>query len=146
MSHRAEVQVRNIPHVHDAEIDPRGAWHAVHQSFDQLDRRRIIRREDRAKDSRRVNNGKLEAAALAGDEIPRGAFGNGFGLYVGGQVTIQDRPAGFVERLFLRRMTVVDRPARRGQHNTRNVCAPRATPATYLPALEQSGRLRAWGR
>jgi hypothetical protein len=33
MSHRAKMQVRNVPHVHNAEIDARSARHAVHQSL-----------------------------------------------------------------------------------------------------------------
>ena len=64
--HRAHVQVGDVADVDDAEGHPREPGHrAVEQPLDELDRGREVRAEHRAEDAHRIDDGELEAAALA---------------------------------------------------------------------------------
>ena len=66
MSHGADVQVGDVAHIDDAEIEPRAAGHgAVHQALHQEDRGRIVGPQDRAEHAHRIDDGKLEVAAFA---------------------------------------------------------------------------------
>ncbi len=56
---------------------------AVHQSLHDQDRRRIVGPQHRAEHADRIDHGQLQAAALLGDEVPRGALGQRLGLHVG---------------------------------------------------------------
>ena len=90
---------------------------------------------------------QFEAATIAGDEIPGGPFGDGFRFYIGGQIAIQDRPVGFVERRLLRRMTIVDCPARGGQHHTLDggIASRAQDPQSAFPRRHDQVVLVFWG-
>ena len=114
--HGAQVQIGDVAHIDDAEIKPRAARHgAVHQAPDQQDRRGKIRHQHRAEHDHGIDDGKLEAAALASDKIPGRAFGQGFGFGIGADAGIHVCPGRFVERPLPRRVAIADRGERRSQ-------------------------------
>ena len=53
--HRAQVQVGDVAHVDDAEVELRAAGHAVHQPLHQVERRRVVGPERGPEDARRVD-------------------------------------------------------------------------------------------
>ena len=76
IGHGADVQIGDVAHVHDTEIQLRTTWQsAVHQALYDEDRSRIVGPQDRTEHSHRVNNGELETAAFVGDEVPSGTLG-----------------------------------------------------------------------
>ena len=116
VGHRAQVQVRHVADVDDAEPEVRaGRRGPVEQSLDEPERRDLAGVQGRAEDARRVDRRQLEAGALRGDEVPGCALGEGLGLHVGAHGAARHvGPARLVERLLLRRVAVVDRAAARG--------------------------------
>ncbi len=74
MGHRAQVQVGDIAHIHDAEVEPRDAGHgAVEQTLDEERRARQIGTEHRPKHRNRIDDGELERPAFARDETSQAA-------------------------------------------------------------------------
>ncbi|GCC46516.1 hypothetical protein chiPu_0030357, partial [Chiloscyllium punctatum] len=87
-------------------MDPRHRRHrAVEQRLDDADRFGEIGTERRAEHGGGIDHGKLEAIALARDEIPGGALGQRLGFRIGLHVgAIEIGPHRLVERRRLRRM------------------------------------------
>ena len=85
MGHGAEMQIDDVANIDEAEADLRAAGQgAVHQALHDEDGGRVVWAEYGAEDGDRVDDGELEAAAFFGDEVPRGAFGEGLGFWIGG--------------------------------------------------------------
>ena len=119
ISHGADMQVGNIAHVNGTEIELWNAGHgAIHQALHQQNRGRIIRPKNRPEHADRIDDRKLEAAALLGDEIPGRALGYRFRFHVSGQVVaMKVRPVRLVERRILLFVAVSYCRERRRQHH-----------------------------
>ena len=110
VGHGAEVEVGYVADVDAAEGDAGAAGDgAVHEALHEQDGGGEVWTEGRAEDADGVDDGEFEAASFAGDEVPCGFFGDGFGLGVGGEVFVGEvGPAGLVEGCGLGRMAVGD--------------------------------------
>ena len=82
---------------------------SVHHALDDEDGGGVVGAEDRAEDAYGIDDGELEVSCFVRDEVPGGAFGEGFGFDVRGEVfAVEIGPVGFVEGGLLRRLAVAD--------------------------------------
>ena len=110
VGHSAEVEVGYVADVDCAEVNARDAGDgSVHHALDDEDGGGVVGAEDRAEDAYGIDDGELEVSAFVGDEVPGGAFGEGFRFDVGGEVfAVEIGPVGFVEGGLLGRLAVAD--------------------------------------
>ncbi len=134
MGHGAEVQIGNVAHVDESEVEARAAGHgAVHQPLDEKDGGGIVGSEDGAEHAHRVDDGKLEGAAFAGDEIPGGTFGQGLRFRVGGHVAVEVAPILLREWRRLRRMAIANGTEGGGKHHAPDAGVACGTEHTQSP-------------
>src|SRR6201996_1128804 len=118
MGHGAEMHIGHVAHVDESEVEARAAGHgAVHQPLDEKDGGGIVGSEDGAEHAHRVDDGKLESAAFASNEIPCGTFGQGLRFWISGHVAVEVAPILLREWRRLRGMAIADGSERRGEHH-----------------------------
>ena len=135
MGHGAEVEVGDVADVDESEVEARAAGQgAVHQSLDKKDGGGIVGSEEWAEHAHRVDDGELERAAFAGDEIPRGTFSQGLRFRVGGHVAVEVAPILLREWRGLRRMAIADGSEGGGQHHAADARIAGGAEHTQVPS------------
>jgi hypothetical protein len=139
--HRPNVQVSDISHVHQAEIEPRTAGHTFQQSLDNSNRRRKIGSKDWAEDPHGIDGRELDASPFILDKLPRGSFGNSLRLYVGiHAIAIDIGPRGLIEWRVLLGMAVANRGERGRQYDAAYVgvsCGAQHTESAFAGGYNQ---------
>ena len=84
-AHRQDVRGGHVPHVDDRDVEVREAGHRAVAAcvWTRWLAPEMSRAHDRAHDGDGQHRGELQRAALAGDEVPRGALGERLALAVG---------------------------------------------------------------